>query len=64
MSLPAFAPLIVAGLMWVVYLLRDIRRADVRLLPKWAWALVVTFAIPIGGILYLVGGRSPHGRAG
>jgi hypothetical protein len=38
--------------------LRDIvRAAEVRYLPKWAWALICLAQTPLGGILYLTIGR-------
>lgn len=63
MSVAALVPLIVVAIGWVGYLLFDIRRSEVRRLPKWAWALVVTFSVPLGGIVYLTAGRVPHGRS-
>ena len=59
----AVVPLVVAGLAFVVYCLVDIARHDVRYLPKWAWALICALSIPLGGIVYLLVGRDPGGRA-
>jgi hypothetical protein len=30
-----------------------LRRAQVRYLPKWAWALICLIQSPLGGIMYL-----------
>ena len=38
------------------------RRAQVRYLPKWGWALACLLSIPLGGILYLSIGRVPGGK--
>jgi ABC-2 type transport system ATP-binding protein len=56
---------VVVVLLIDVVLLLDLRRREVRHLPRWAWALVlllVTF--PIGEILYLVVGRVPAAERG
>jgi hypothetical protein len=44
---------------WEVFCLHDLVRADrVRYLPKWGWAIVCLFSIPLGGIIYLIVGRT------
>lgn len=53
----AIVPLAVFGIAFVGYCLFDLRRGDVRYLPKWAWALICVVSIPVGGILYLAIGR-------
>jgi len=35
----------------------DLARSPVRYLPKWAWALICFFSVPIGGIVYLLVGK-------
>lgn len=58
MRAAALAPLVVAGLGFVVFCLIDlVRAARVRYLPKWVWALVCVLSVPLGGIIYLVLGR-------
>jgi hypothetical protein len=43
---------------WEFLLLSDLARAPrVRLLPRWAWAVLCLAAIPLGGIAYLLAGR-------
>jgi hypothetical protein len=54
----AVAPLLLLALAFVVYCWVDIYRNDVEYLPKWLWALIVLISIPIGGIVYLVVGRT------
>jgi ABC-2 type transport system ATP-binding protein len=57
---------IAAGLaaVFVVTVLLDLARAEVRHLPKWAWALLIAFMIPIGAILYAAIGRVPRSEWG
>ena len=58
----ALAPLILVAVAFVGYCLFDISRSEVKHLPKWAWALICVFSIPVGGIVYLMVGREPGGR--
>jgi len=53
----ALAPLLLFGVAFVGYCLLDLSRSTVRYLPKWAWAVVICAAIPVGGIVYLTAGR-------
>lgn len=53
----ALLPLIVLAVAFVAYCLFDLSRNEARYLPKWAWALICVFSIPIGGIVYLLVGR-------
>jgi len=44
---------------FVVFCLANLARAgQVRYLPKWLWALLICFAIPWGGLAYLIAGRA------
>lgn len=55
----ALLPVLLVGLAFVAFCLRDLAKAeDVRHLPKWAWALIICLSIPLGGVAYLVFGRS------
>ncbi|MDJ0498523.1 MAG: PLD nuclease N-terminal domain-containing protein [Acidimicrobiia bacterium] len=56
-SWAAVAPLLILAVAFVVYCWVDMYRNDVKHLPKWAWAIITAFSIPIGGIVYLVVGR-------
>ena len=40
--------------LWVIELSRA---AEVRLLPRWAWAALCVFCVPAGAIAYLIAGR-------
>jgi hypothetical protein len=44
---------------WMALWVIELSRADeVRLLPRWAWALLCMFCIPAGVIAYLIVGRA------
>ncbi len=60
-SLPiaAVAPIVVIGVAFVAYCLFDIiRQPRTQHLPKAVWAVISIVSIPLGGILYLLLGRS------
>lgn len=57
MLLPLLPVLILAALL-IGWSLIDIARKPVQHLPKWAWALLVLLAIPLGAVIYLVIGRT------
>ena len=57
MPVAAVLPLIVAGLAWIAFCLWDLSRVAVRGLPKWGWALLIVFSVPLGGVIYLIFGR-------
>jgi hypothetical protein len=57
-SAAAFIPLVIVLVGFVVYCLLDVFRSErVRFLPRWLWALICVFSIPLGGIVYLIVGR-------
>lgn len=53
----ALAPLLVLAAAFVVWCWVSIARHPVKLLPRWAWAIIVAVSVPLGGILYLLLGR-------
>ena len=57
----ALAPIILLALGFVAYCWVDIVRNEVRYLPKWGWALICLLSVPMGGIVYLLVGRSQGG---
>jgi len=63
-SVPAAAavPVVLLAVVFVLYCLFDLARADVRYLPKWAWVLVCVLSIPVGGIVYLLVGKQMVGE--
>ncbi len=55
----ALIPIVVVAVGFEVFCLVDVVRADeVRYLPRWAWAVICLISIPLGGIAYLIVGRS------
>jgi len=63
-SWKAFPPfvLLVLAAGFGLYCLVDLARApSAKRLPKWAWMLVILLSEPLGGILYLLLGRT-NGR--
>ena len=59
MPFEALAPIIVVAFGFAAYCVGDVVRSPAtRYLPKWAWVLICLSSIPIGGIAYLVVGRS------
>ncbi len=64
--LPALVAAVTLGLVVLGAMaaaLVDLRRRDVRHLPKWAWALIIVLvSFPVGVIAYLVAGRVPPGE--
>jgi hypothetical protein len=54
----AVAPLVLAAIAWIAYCLVDLSRSEVRYLPKWGWALIILFSVPLGGIVYLLVARA------
>lgn len=51
-------PVLVLALLLIGWSLVDIARKPVQHLPKWAWALIVLLAIPLGAVIYLIIGRT------
>jgi hypothetical protein len=52
-------PLLVVGVAFLAYCYVDIARIPAtRYLPKWAWCIVCIISIPLGGIAYLLVGRT------
>ena len=51
-------PLVIVSAAIIAFCLVDIaRRPFIRYLPKWAWALVCVFCVPLGAVVYLFIGR-------
>ncbi|MBZ9623604.1 PLDc N-terminal domain-containing protein [Clostridium sp. FP2] len=51
------APIIILEVVLVGFCLYRLTRDRVKLLPKWAWALIILFIQLIGGIAFLLIGR-------
>jgi len=53
----ALVPFALVALGLVAYCLYDLSQHEVKVLPKWGWALVIVLSIPLGGVVYLLVGR-------
>lgn len=54
--------IVAVAVLAILLTLADLARHDVRQLPKWAWALIVTFvSFPLGAVAYFAVGRVPRG---
>lgn len=51
-------PVLILAVLLIGWSLIDMARKPVQHLPKWAWALIVLLAIPLGAIIYLIIGRT------
>jgi hypothetical protein len=55
----AVAPIVVLVVCFIGYCLYDlVKHPHVRRLPRWAWVLICFASMPLGGISYLLWGRS------
>jgi hypothetical protein len=60
-----FAAGLVAAAGWIALWAIELSRApEVRLLPRWAWALLCMFCVPAGALAYLSIGRVWRRRPG
>ena len=53
----ALVPVICLGAVFVLYTLVLLVRDEPMHMPRTAWAVLIIFTAPLGGILYLVVGR-------
>lgn len=61
MLLPLMPVLVLVAVL-IGWSLVDIIRRPVEHLPKWAWVLIVLFAIPVGAVIYIIIGRAQGER--
>jgi hypothetical protein len=55
----ALAPFVLLAVGFVVYCLVDLaRHGKAKYLPRWVWGLICLGSIPLGGIIYILVGRS------
>lgn len=58
MLVAALAPLILAVVAFMAYCLRDLFHSPVEPPARWWWAAFIVLSIPLGGIVWLLAGRS------
>lgn len=58
----AITPFAIILAAFVIYCLYDITQGQVNHLPKWVWALICLFSVPVGAIVYLLIGRDSDDR--
>ena len=54
MNFAAWLPIFLAALVFSGALLVHLFTHDVPYMPKWAWAALIVFTMPLGGIVYLL----------
>lgn len=57
----ALAPLVLLIVGFEIWCVRSIVTHEPKVLPRWAWILVCLASVPLGGIVYLLVGRSVDG---
>jgi len=58
--LPYFIPLIIIEYGLLIFALVQLFRSEVKLLPKWGWALIIIFINIIGPVVFLIAGRKKY----
>ena len=53
----AIAPLLVLAVGIIAFALVDLSRHEPLHMPRWAWALICVFSVPLGAIVYFMVGR-------
>lgn len=54
MNLSAWLPLFAVGIVFSIAVLIHLARNDAPFMPKWAWAAIIVFTMPLGGVMYLL----------
>lgn len=54
MNFAAWSPFFIVIAIFSVWCLWHLARHDAQFMPKWAWALLIIFALPLGGLVYLL----------
>jgi len=50
----AWGPIFLAGVVFSIAMLVHLATHEVPFMPKWAWALLIVFTMPLGGVIYLL----------
>lgn len=54
MNFAAWWPFFVVIAIFTIWCLWHLVSHTAEFMPKWAWALIIVFAMPLGGIVYLL----------
>lgn len=54
MNFSAWFPIFILIAVFTLWCLWHLVRHDATFMPKWAWALLIVFAMPLGGIVYVL----------
>ena len=54
MNFIAWTPFLVLFAGFIIWSLWHLSRHDSPFMPKWAWALLIVFAMPVGTLIYLL----------
>ena len=54
MNFEAWLPIFVVAAVFSIAILVHLATHEVPFMPKWAWALLVVFTMPLGGVIYLL----------
>lgn len=54
MNFEAWLPIFLIAVVFTVAILAHLATHDVPYMPKWGWALLVVFTMPLGGVIYLL----------
>ena len=52
-----YLPLVFLYVLYLIFIIHDLKQKRVRYLPKWAWLLLSAVSLPLGGLLYIFIGR-------
>lgn len=54
MNFEAWIPIFLIVIVFSIALLVHLATHDVPFMPKWAWALLIVFTMPLGGLVYVL----------
>lgn len=54
MNFSAWLPIFAIAVAFSAVMLVHLARTDVPYMPKWGWAALIVFTMPLGGVVYLL----------
>jgi hypothetical protein len=54
MNFASWAPIFILVAVFTLWCLWHLIRNDATFMPKWAWAVIIVVAMPLGGIVYVL----------